>query len=94
MSKVKTFAQAVSSGKISISEDTAKVLLHISKLEKEVDRLYEEMSSKLDDGDVQGKNEMFDRIFSRSYYRFIQDIREEAGRMMARNMEEMEFVGL
>ena len=43
---------------------------------------------------MQGKNEMFDRIFSRSYYRFIQDIREEAGRMMARNMEEMDFVGL
>ena len=94
MSKVKTFAQAVRSGKIAISEDTAKVLLHISKLEKEVDRIYEEMSAKLDDGDVQGKNEMFDRIFSRSYYRFIQDIREEAGRMMARNMEEMDFVGL
>ena len=94
MSKVKTFAQAVRSGKIAISEDTAKVLLHISKLEKEVDRIYEERSAKLDDGDVQGKNEMFDRIFSRSYYRFIQDIREEAGRMMARNMEEMDFVGL
>lgn len=94
MNKATAFVQAVRTGNIAISEDTAKVLLHITKLEKEVDRLYEEMSAKLDEGDVQGKNEMFDRIFSRSYYRFIRDVREEAGRMMARNMEEMEFVGL
>lgn len=94
MNKATAFVQAVRTGNIAISEDTAKVLLHVTKLEKDVDRIYEELTANMDDGDTQSRNEMFDRIFSRAYYIFIQTVREEACKMIVRNIEQADFVGL
>lgn len=94
MNKATAFVQAVRTGNIAISEDTAKVFLHITKLEKDVDTIYEDLTANMDDGDTQSRNELFDRIFSRAYYSFIRSVKEEAGRMIARNLEETDFLAL
>ena len=83
--------EALQIGKIDISKETCKILMHIEELDAKVEQIYNELTFWMkDDEDTAEMNEIFENIFN-PYGDFIEAMRREAGHYMARRLRQDKF---